>query len=156
MGIQTNTLNAGMGNVTHDNGNNAYKEIEDNKGIIGGTQAALGDNSTGNVFANTVTTGAIQSNQYVFNSLDPGAIAAGEALSEEALSSNAAAQRSAADILKDAMDKVTGMAKQTQQGEVVTLAKTLGWIAAAIAGIWISGKLLISIFGKREAAHGHA
>lgn len=134
--------------VLHDIHDN-LKDIYGNYGNLNSAQSAAQATqsatslSTGNLSTSDESSISNSGNTILS---DFGAI---EAAKQIALSGLGEAQTSTLEALKANAD----LAKQTQQGEVTTLAKGLGWIAAGLLGIYLAYKFLVVLFGGRERKH---
>ena len=138
----------------HDN----FKDIGSNQGEIGSSQSAAegGTNAissaSGPISASDNAVVQNSGNTSVVNNvLDAGAIAAAEQIAVSGLTMDQSAFQAANETVQDALDKNTALASQTQQGEVTTWTKSLGWIAAGLFGIWALYKVIVAFFGGKKA-----
>lgn len=142
-----------------------YRDIHDNlkdiQGVQGSVDSAYGGGqgsyggtgigfATGNVEVEHDSSLSNVGNTSI-TTTDAGAVAAGLKISEDALAEVDKSYSKTFDLLGMVLSSNKDLAAQTQQGEVTTLAKTFGWIAAGLLAVWGVFKLLGAIFGGREA-----
>lgn len=108
-------------------------------GLSTGNQS-VSDNASLNNSGNVTSTVSL---------IDPGTVAASERVSEAAINANAASTQAAAGTLQYAITKVTELAGQVQQGQLITALKPIGFILAGLVGIWALYKIAVGIWGKK-------
>jgi hypothetical protein len=101
------------------------------------SNATSGANLTGaSTFGNTLTGLTTQGNLDL-NVLDPGAIAAGQAIAISGITADKSAFQEANDTIQKALLENTAMAQQTQQGQIITGLKAVGVIGLIAFGLWV-------------------
>ncbi|MGH7738577.1 MAG: hypothetical protein ACREL1_00375 [bacterium] len=119
------------------------------EGAAGGSTQSF---ATGNLEASDEAS-ISNSNNVTNNVLDPGAIAAGQAIAQSGLNDALQAFESGNETIQAALEANTKIATQQQQGGLATGLTSVGWIAAILFGVWAAYKVLVAIFtsGRKEA-----
>lgn len=140
----------------HDN----FKDIGSNQGLIDSSQSASQASGSGAAISGSASPINASDEASVFNSgnttitnnvLDPGAIAAGQAIAQSGLTTAQEAEQSASAVEEDALNQNSNLAQQVQQGQLITAIKPLGLIAAGLFGIWALYKVIVGVFGGKAA-----
>lgn len=138
---------------------NNFKENVGNQGLIGAAESgAQGEFSTiglatGWVGASDNATQVNSGNTTLTNNiLDPGAIAAGQAIAQSGIDLGQDSLGQAIGLVNTALQRNTELAKQTEAGPLANILKPIGFLVGGLFALWIAFKIVMGLFSRKAAA----